>query len=204
MRKQVEGKIAVWNDDRGFGFITPVSGGDRVFVHITAIQNRKRPQLNQTVFYTRSQDKDGWPRASGVTYKKHAPHKQGLLPAVLFIGLFFAGLGALIFILQIVPAFILWLYLFVSAITFLTYAVDKSAAENGRWRPPESTLHLMSLLGGWPGALIAQRGLHHKSIKTQFQAVYKFTGILNIAITAWLLTPRGPELTTALLNKLFN
>lgn len=61
----------------------------------------------------------------------------------------------------------LWL-VGVSLLTFMLYAVDKSAAKQQQWRVNESTLHLYSLLGGWPGAWLARRLLRHKSVKTSF------------------------------------
>ena len=54
---------------------------------------------------------------------------------------------------------VLALYLGASLVTFAAYALDKSAAQKGQWRTRESTLHLLGLIGGWPGALIAQRVL---------------------------------------------
>lgn len=48
------------------------------------------------------------------------------------------------------------LYIGLSTLTFHLYAVDKLAAKQGRRRTPEKTLHLLSLAGGWPGALLAQ------------------------------------------------
>lgn len=197
-----KGTITVWNDDRGFGFITPASGGDRVFVHIKSIQ-KPRPQLNQTVFYTLSQDKDGRPRAKNVSYTERAPGGMtGALGALILTSVFFGVLLWLTFIFPIIPVFIIALYAVVSLITFFFYAADKRAAQKGRWRTSEAALHGWSLIGGWPGALIAQQTLRHKSRKASFQAMYKLTAILNIAITAWLLTPRGPELTMALLGKI--
>ncbi|HJV67205.1 MAG TPA: DUF1294 domain-containing protein [Geomonas sp.] len=78
-------------------------------------------------------------------------------------------------------------YLLASLVTFLTYALDKSAARNGRWRTRESTLHLLSLVGGWPGALLAQNMLHHKSNKRSFRAVFWMTVGLNCFALCWLL-----------------
>ncbi|MDP3638593.1 MAG: DUF1294 domain-containing protein, partial [Azonexus sp.] len=78
------------------------------------------------------------------------------------------------------------------------YALDKSAAQGGRWRTQESTLHLLALIGGWPGALIAQNRLRHKSRKTSFQLVFWMTVLLNCGGLGWLLsTPGNPVLRSA-------
>ena len=44
-----------------------------------------------------------------------------------------------------------------SLLSYLMYWLDKEAAQSGAQRTPESTLHLVDLLGGWPGALVAQQ-----------------------------------------------
>jgi uncharacterized membrane protein YsdA (DUF1294 family) len=74
------------------------------------------------------------------------------------------------------------IYLFASAVTFIFYARDKSAAREVRWRTPERTLHLWALLGGWPGALLAQRVLHHKSRKRSFQVIFWASAALNCLV----------------------
>ena len=51
-------------------------------------------------------------------------------------------------------------------------AEDKSKAMSGAWRISENSLHLAELLGGWPGALLAQRGLRHKCSKPSYQSVF--------------------------------
>ena len=89
------------------------------------------------------------------------------------------------------PVLVLALYLAASLITFVVYAVDKSAARKGAWRTQESTLHLLSLAGGWPGALVAQQKLRHKSKKHSFRAVFWLTVLLNGGAFVWLLTPSG-------------
>lgn len=75
----------------------------------------------------------------------------------------------------------------INLITFLAYAMDKSAAQNGQWRTKESHLHLLSLAGGWPGAWCAQQWLRHKSSKVEFRAVYWVTVVLHCgALLAWV------------------
>ena len=61
------------------------------------------------------------------------------------------------------------------------YAWDKRQAKRDGWRVPEKRLHLLSLLGGWPGALAGQRLLRHKSIKTRFRLVFWLTVLLHVA-----------------------
>jgi uncharacterized membrane protein YsdA (DUF1294 family) len=82
--------------------------------------------------------------------------------------------------------FIIVFYLIISAVTFIVYALDKSAAKQHRWRIQENTLHLLSLLGGWPGALAAQRILRHKTQKVTFQIVYWATVGFNLAGLIWI------------------
>lgn len=81
------------------------------------------------------------------------------------------------------------LYFIAGVITFLAYAADKSAARNGSWRTPESTLHLLALAGGWPGALLAQQFLRHKSAKREFRQVFWLTVALNVAAFVVLASP---------------
>jgi uncharacterized membrane protein YsdA (DUF1294 family) len=73
-----------------------------------------------------------------------------------------------------------------SVVCFILYAIDKSAAVNGRWRTPESTLHLLALAGGWPGAILAQQWLRHKSSKLAFRIVFWCTVALNMGAFMWL------------------
>ena len=67
---------------------------------------------------------------------------------------------------------------------FAMYALDKSAAKAGRRRTPESSLLWIGLLGGWPGGLLAQRWLRHKSSKRSFLFKFWLTVAVNVAAIA--------------------
>ncbi|MFH1498389.1 MAG: DUF1294 domain-containing protein [Verrucomicrobiota bacterium] len=61
--------------------------------------------------------------------------------------------------------------LVVSAVTYGLFASDKRRAQSGTWRISEATLHLFELAGGWPGAVLAQQRLRHKSSKGSYRFV---------------------------------
>jgi uncharacterized membrane protein YsdA (DUF1294 family) len=84
-------------------------------------------------------------------------------------------------------------FIVINVISFLTYAIDKYRAKKGYWRIKETTLHLMSLVGGWPGAAIAQQTLRHKSQKTAFRIVFWLTLVVNNSALVWLLSSHGAD-----------
>lgn len=88
------------------------------------------------------------------------------------------ALAVLGFVLP-VPAWVPVASLAASVVTYVVYAVDKSAARAGRRRVPERMLHVFSLLGGWPGALVAQQFLRHKNRKVRFQLWFWVTVVVN-------------------------
>jgi uncharacterized membrane protein YsdA (DUF1294 family) len=88
-----------------------------------------------------------------------------------------------------VPIFVPVVYVCASVISCLAYAVDKGRATSKEWRISESALHLLSLAGGWPGALVAQRVWRHKTRKTSFQVVYWITVVVNVAAFAIFASP---------------
>ena len=89
------------------------------------------------------------------------------------------------------PALVAIAYGALSAFAVLLYGIDKSAAVDNRWRVQESSLHLVALLGGWPGALLAQDVFRHKSSKAAFQNVFWATVVCNGIGLAWLLGRGG-------------
>ena len=148
---RIKGKITSWNDEKGFGFITPNAGGKQVFVHIKAFSSTRRPETNQLITYTLSTDKQGRTCAvkaalAGDKPRQASRQKSGSL-SVFGAVLFFVIVGIAVAIAKI-PPLIFAIYMAASLLTFIVYAIDKSAAKKGAWRTQESTLHLLSLAGG--------------------------------------------------------
>lgn len=91
-------------------------------------------------------------------------------------------------------------YCVTSIVAFLAYWFDKSAAQRGQWRTKESSLLLLGLVGGWPGAVIAQKVLRHKTRKVSFQVAFWGSVVMNAAAVGWLLTKGGSKVLHQLLS----
>jgi len=103
------------------------------------------------------------------------------LPILLFAALYAGAMLA-----WDLPWLVGGAYLVTSLSCFVAYAIDKSAARNGGWRTPERTLLLLGLVGGWPGGVLAQQWLRHKTAKRSFQQMFWFTVVANVAGFLWL------------------
>jgi uncharacterized membrane protein YsdA (DUF1294 family)/cold shock CspA family protein len=200
---RTKGKITAWNDDKGFGFITPNTGGKQIFIHVKAFGNRnRRPEINQLVTYALSTDVKGRPCAikatlAGDRLPEKAKRSNDSLSVI--VAAFFLVIVSVSVLTARIPPLVLALYIGASLLTFIMYAVDKSAARNGAWRTQESTLHVLSLVGGWPGALVAQQKLRHKSKKQSFRSVFWLTVLLNCGVFVWMFTPTGADTLTTLI-----
>ena len=182
---RLSGKLRSWNDERGFGFIEPAQGGKDIFVHIKAFPpGTGHPTIGQVLTFEVEFGLNGKMRAHSVHYlaNNRAPKTSRAespaswtLPKLLAIPAF-ASVCLYVASRWPVSPIVLVVYIGLSLLTFLAYAVDKSAAINGRWRTPEKTLHLLSVAGGWPGALLAQQLLRHKCSKPSFVAVFWIRG----------------------------
>jgi uncharacterized membrane protein YsdA (DUF1294 family)/cold shock CspA family protein len=188
------GKITNWKDDRGFGFITPVGEAKQVFLHISSfVYHRRRPVGAEVVSFEIGLDSKGREQAQNVLFagerlpRPPAPASAQIdalcIFAIMFL-LFVVGT----FLFGRIPAMVPAIYAIASIIAILVYASDKSAAEEGRWRTEESTLNFIALVGGWPGALIAQRLLRHKTKKQSFQITFWIVVVLNLFVFYLLLT----------------
>ncbi len=178
-----KGRIKQWKDDKGFGFISPAEGGSLVFVHINDLQRRgRRPEAGDIVTYEIMRGSDGRARAVNVMFSGERPREVGPASASIFpvglAALFLIAVVGLAFSGQI-PFFVLAGYIIASLVAFGVYAWDKASAQVGRWRTTESTLLLIGLLGGWPGAAFAQQAFRHKSRKVSFQVSFWLTVIVN-------------------------
>ena len=189
------GKIYNWNDEKGFGFVEPNKDGEHAFVHIKAFKSRSRRPINgESIIYELVRDKDNRYQAKNITFSHNTKNSDKRSDNNHFFSIFLIifSLGLLISVFtKKLPIIIIGLYLGMSIIAFIAYALDKSAAQNNRWRTKENTLHLFSLLGGWPGAYFAQTKLRHKSSKNAFKNVYWITVIVNLMVLFWLHTHSG-------------
>ena len=201
------GKVEDWNDELGYGFIAPLeapTGGGRTFFHIRDYQQQgRRPEPGELVKYIAHPQDDGrWCatqviRAAQPPRKAKAPARKATKPAnpytarndlmrmVLVLG--YAALLAWAITRGLLPFEFAFVPVLMSILTFMAYAADKHSAGKGHWRIPEAKLHLMELLCGWPGALFAQRVLHHKTRKASYRAGFWMMVMLNLGTTlAWL------------------
>lgn len=187
---RLAGRLTEWNDGKGFGFVEPNGGGDRAFVHVSAFQRgSRRPAAGDLVSYTVAKDARGRLNARDI---RHAGQRiEVARPPSCFpraaVGGISLGVAAVLAVLDVVPAVLVVAVFVLSVVAYAMYALDKSAARRGGQRIPESSLHLVGLAGGWPGALVAQQQLRHKTVKQPFQSVFWVTVALNLVAMAWIV-----------------
>lgn len=195
---RLQGQLLNWNDDKGFGFVEPNGGGQRAFVHIKAFNSKsRRPVDGEIIAYELVRDKSNRYKAKNVEFandaKKPTPRSKAKRSSTFSTS--FTLLFCFVLIASVatgsLPLIVAGFYSLMSAITFAVYAIDKSAAQNGRWRTAENTLHMLALIGGWPGAFFAQKKLRHKSSKREFKILFWATVLLNLAALYWLHTNEG-------------
>lgn len=192
-----QGRLQDWNDDKGYGFVVPNGGGERAFVHIKAFaRGAQRPGNGALVSYEARKDERGRLNAKSVRFVVAARRRSSSrsdsrsnraatigsnrrMPRV-WTGL--AAFGGFLASWQTaqIPAWVMLTTAALSLLALLFYLQDKRAARRGQWRTPESTLHLIALFGGWPGALVAQGLFQHKTSKPGFQVVFWATVALNV------------------------
>lgn len=184
-----EGRITEWNDAKGFGWVD--AGEMRVFAHLKAFErSQPRPKTGDEVRFTPGTDEQGRPKATRIRLKKSAGRIGSgawlLLAVLLFLpwvaGLFLPGPDWLLFGIMGL----------MSLLTWFAYRSDKRRAGAGEWRIPEKELHLLELLGGWPGAFLAQRRLRHKTRKGSFQFVFIAIVLLHQLLAVDVILGHAP------------
>lgn len=195
------GKVTEWHDDRGYGFLQPQAGGARLFFHIRHYQQQgRRPEIGEWVRYTAVAGRDGQPAARHVrrvTPPSASARANAQAPGVptgwnggwpaWAVLLSYAAALAWATTHSVLHDWAVIAVLVMSAATWIAYMLDKRAAGRNAQRTPETTLHLLELLGGWPGALIAQRSLHHKNRKRSYQIAFWCVVWIHCAVlAAWV------------------
>ena len=198
-----QGRLVEWFDEKGYGFIQPNdTSKDRVFLHIKDFARQgPRPIVGCALEYTVLLDGEGRFRAQQVMYLK-ASQTQKILPKpknvneqaqklkpmqIACVGYILAL--AVFTIAGLLSGMVLLFISIINAMTYWMYAQDKEAALLGKRRVPEQTLHILSFLGGWPTAWLAQEKLRHKTQKQPFRKIYFCTIAFNILLILWLISP---------------
>lgn len=190
-----QGRISEWHDDKGYGFISENGTDRRVFLHIKSFTKRsRRPNLGDVVTYEIKVDGKGRSNAERTSLKSQtngmdlSKRNSSLTLPKIHNGFAIAFIVFLIVMVIFgklpngIPAIVIGL----SLITFIIYYMDKFAAVKGKRRTPEDTLHVLGLLGGWPGAAFAQKSFRHKCSKRSFQIKFLITVALNSCFILWL------------------
>ena len=193
---RANGKLISWNADKAFGFIVPCIPSDtQIFIHKNAFANKDRtPLINDIITYSLSRDPHGRTCATEASFtgeKRIKMDSKNINKFSLYLALGFVAVLFISWLLGSLPQNILIVYAVLSPLTYFVYAWDKSSARQGHWRTSESTLHLLALAGGWPGAAIAQQRLRHKSQKKDFRMIFWLTVVVNLVALYWLVNASG-------------
>lgn len=198
-----QGRLVEWFDDKGYGFIQPNEADkDRVFLHIKDFAKPgPRPIVGCALDYAVVLDERGRFRAQQVMYLKASQTQKRnqfkatqnqpstkIQPMQILCAAYIVAL-ALLSLVGWLSGIVVLMVMIMNVMSYWFYAQDKEAAQLGNRRVPENTLHLLSFLGGWPAAWLAQQKLRHKTQKQPFRQIYFCTIAFNIILILWLISP---------------
>lgn len=188
-----DGKLIQWDQAKGYGFIAPAAGGPKLFVHIKAFGPRAAPpSVGESLNFDIGADAQGKPRALKVrnaAVPSPVPPKLRHRNGQLWLVPVFAAFYLFVQVRWPLPPFVWGTYMAMSLATFIVYFGDKRAARLGQARVSETTLHGLALACGWPGALLAQQLLRHKTASPSFLTRFWLTVAVNVLAFILLSTP---------------
>jgi len=179
----MKGVVVKFDPDRGFGFIRSKKLPTDVFVHIKDVKGQVSLRVGQKVTFSVVETRKGL-CAKDVVPGRLQASPFALYGSIAFI--FMVSLFAVLIALESNP--VLAYIASVNAVTFVLYGYDKSIAGSSVVRIPESVLHLLALIGGSPGAFVAQRAFRHKTIKRSFQGVYWLIVVVQAIVIFLILS----------------
>ncbi|MBH5329044.1 DUF1294 domain-containing protein [Eikenella sp. S3360] len=189
------GKVVRWRDEEQAGYIKVKSIKARVFFPQSAFVFRdKRPAKHQQVSFVLGRRRGEWvatrviPQGYELGWADRESTPSG---TVLGGGFSETLLGSAFILLYLAAVSFISLplasaYLLASCLLLILYRTDKRSAQNGRARVPDAVLHLLAVLGGWPGGLMAQMRYQHHTANIHFVRTFWFSVALN-AIGSYLV-----------------
>ena len=187
----VDGEIIQWQPEKSSGLVKVAQLDEPIIFHLHDVENPQiSPQIGKKVTIQAVYDAHAlcW-TATKITSEQRQQPMQKQQPiskksAFSWQGVLF-GLVATAVWLLVLAMTERWLIIptiFMSVISFALFAIDKYKVRHQQWRIAESSLHLMDLLGGWCGGLLAMTALHHKIHKKSFLVIFTITVITHIAV----------------------
>ncbi len=189
------GKVVRWRDEERAGYIKVKSIKARVFFPQSAFVFRdKRPAKHQQVSFVLGRRRGEWvatrviPQGYELGWADRESTPSG---TVLGGGFSETLLGSAFILLYLAAVSFISLplasaYLLASCLLLILYRTDKRSAQNGRTRVPDFVLHLLAVLGGWPGGLLAQMRYQHHTANIGFVRAFWFSVALN-AVGSYVL-----------------
>jgi uncharacterized membrane protein YsdA (DUF1294 family)/cold shock CspA family protein len=188
-----KGTIIMWNDSKGFGFIRSEKNEEDFFVHISNFKKgtSRRPEIGDVVNFRPDKNAEK-KRVSFALFEMteqdiatkgfelNPKERSWAVNLLIFTPLLLSGY---LILLQRnpIPFFSYWI---LSLLTMILYGADKAHAATHKWRIPEIYLHILEIMGGWPGALMAQNDFRHKTRKSAY--LYILRAIITLHILAWI------------------
>jgi uncharacterized membrane protein YsdA (DUF1294 family)/cold shock CspA family protein len=165
----LKAKVVEWDRAKGYGFL--LVNNRRLFLHRRDfVHSHRAPVVGDTVRFIVGKDAEGRPCAREAVLLQRGLGMSGVSLLVLLVLMVLPVMAALR--QGAAPQWIATFVVFMGGFTYWANARDKRLAQGGEWRLSEANLHLLEILGGWPGAFLAQRRLRHKCSKASYQSFF--------------------------------